>query len=624
LSPTPEDHRARFYAEYHKEAEEYDKEFMKQYDEDLNTTLIFVGFVRCSVMHMLTCVQAGLFSAVASAFIIEINSELKPDPNDKTAALLRVLIYKIDNTTFGANAPTLPQWTGPPRTIVHVQAILFASLAASLFSAFLAMLGKQWLNRYALVDMRGTTIERSQNRQRKLDGIVTWYFDYVMESLPLMLQVALLLLGCALSRYFWKINFTIASVVLCVTSFGVILYIFAVVAGAAFKNCPYQTPGARIFRYIFFQTPGARNFRYIFFHILPSTLRSVVSKFPTLVSIAKKSGCYASAAMWWGSMRRPWYSAANITNSLSHILSIPMVLALDARLLGQAIARLLVTFGKTLYGRFTDTPIPRTYGLDQQTITLDLRCISWMVQTSLDKAVQLSTLKCLATMTAFAHFDSTLIADCLNVFIGCIKVDVDNRTVAIVQGSEELAITSAMCYLRTISHHLVTGSASSVLQDVRQRHTRVFPAQVDFHGHHFSHILSAVHCLLIRSGERLRFEWSDYKPSAHEYVMVAHSLTELAQFGYRRTRLEKVKVPRWILRFALHSLSLDPLPPTSVVADCLTIIAIDLGSDVSKAGVMAADERHVRISQMNITLTLNQYTRGECCEPDNSGPQGNG
>ena len=89
--------------------------------------------------------QAGLSSAVASTFIIGVNSDLKPDPNEETAALLRVLIYKVDNT-FN-DVPTIPQWTGPPRTTIQVQAILFASLAVSLFSAFLAMLGKQWLNR---------------------------------------------------------------------------------------------------------------------------------------------------------------------------------------------------------------------------------------------------------------------------------------------------------------------------------------------------------------------------------------------------------------------------------------------------------------------------------------------
>jgi hypothetical protein len=46
LLPTQEDHQARFYEDYRKVAEEYDKEFLKKYDEDLNTTLIFVGSSR--------------------------------------------------------------------------------------------------------------------------------------------------------------------------------------------------------------------------------------------------------------------------------------------------------------------------------------------------------------------------------------------------------------------------------------------------------------------------------------------------------------------------------------------------------------------------------------------------
>jgi hypothetical protein len=61
--------------------------------------------------------------------------------------------------------------------------------------------------------MRGSVIERSQHRQRKLDGILSWYFDCVVESLPLMLHGALLLFGCALFRYFWDSNTTVAPVV---------------------------------------------------------------------------------------------------------------------------------------------------------------------------------------------------------------------------------------------------------------------------------------------------------------------------------------------------------------------------------------------------------------------------
>jgi len=47
LPPTQEDYRTKFYEMYRHEAEEYDREFIKKYDEDLNTTLIFVC-VLCS------------------------------------------------------------------------------------------------------------------------------------------------------------------------------------------------------------------------------------------------------------------------------------------------------------------------------------------------------------------------------------------------------------------------------------------------------------------------------------------------------------------------------------------------------------------------------------------------
>ena len=42
MGSTQKDFRAEFYEHYRKEADEYDKEFMKRHDEDLNTTLIFV------------------------------------------------------------------------------------------------------------------------------------------------------------------------------------------------------------------------------------------------------------------------------------------------------------------------------------------------------------------------------------------------------------------------------------------------------------------------------------------------------------------------------------------------------------------------------------------------------
>ena len=48
------DIRSRFYEDYRTVAEEYDKEFNKRYDEDLNTTLIFVSLASSSGLYVLT------------------------------------------------------------------------------------------------------------------------------------------------------------------------------------------------------------------------------------------------------------------------------------------------------------------------------------------------------------------------------------------------------------------------------------------------------------------------------------------------------------------------------------------------------------------------------------------
>ena len=563
----------------------------------------------------LTRPQAGLFSAVASAFIIDVQSQLQSDPNDETAALLRVLIYKIDNTTFGNDVPALPQWTGPPHSIVQVQAILFASLATSLFSAFLAMLGKQWLNRYESTDVRGSAVERSQNRQRKLDGIVAWYFDYVMELLPLMLQVALLLLGCALSRYLWEIDLTVASVVLGVTSFGMIFYLSITMAGAARESCPYQTPGARILRHVLLRTPRVLR-----------SIPSAISRFSLFVvygfaGFIRASYCYQDIVRWSSSFRQPWYSSFNIILPLVLPHRVLVTAAGDVCLLGGVLLRLLASFGRTAYRQLRGMFSSPVQSLDQQTLILDLRCISWMLQTSLDKVVHLSTLKHLETLLpTLTDFHPTLVADCFGAFTGCISV-INHRAV-VMQGLEQLATVSAVCLLHTFHYLLVTDPASSVLEDVRQHYDRVFPAGTDFKGLPFYHTMAKIHALANQRWIPRGIQWADYQPSPQEHIPVARGLAVAAQVEYRKSQHRKV--PRWILSFALHSLFMDPLPSTPVAADCLLIIAVDLGCDVSDTRAATLDERCVRIPQTTITLTLDQCTPGASFEPDNRESQNDG
>jgi len=195
-------------------------------------------------------VQSGLFSAVTSAFIIDVQSELKPDYEEMNNRLLEMLLNATTGTLPVGSAAPVPRWPGADPVIVQVQCILYATLCATLLASFLAMLGKQWLNRYRQNETHGSAVDRSRARERKLNGIETWRFHIVMESLPVILQCALVLLGFALSRYLWGISHSVSSVVIGFTSFGFFFYLLIVTASISSFDCPFQTPFSLLVRFM--------------------------------------------------------------------------------------------------------------------------------------------------------------------------------------------------------------------------------------------------------------------------------------------------------------------------------------------------------------------------------------
>ena len=188
--------------------------------------------------------QAGLFSAVSSAFVIDVYPKLQPDPSDQSAALLRAILLTLNQSEIPNESPTVPLVQGgPPSEIVVATILLYASLLISLLAALIAMLGKQWLNRY-LRHAGGSMIERCGDRQRKCDGLEKWPFHLFVESLPVMLQIALLLLACGLGRYMVSVNTAVACTLIILTGLGVLFYIGIVIASASSYDCPFQTPGS--------------------------------------------------------------------------------------------------------------------------------------------------------------------------------------------------------------------------------------------------------------------------------------------------------------------------------------------------------------------------------------------
>ena len=172
-----------------------------------------------------------------SAFIIYIHPQLQTDPNEESAALLRVLLYKTDSAAFEGDVPEVPTKTGPPPTIVTALVLLYLGLAATMASVLFAILAKQLLNIYALASILRPNAENARSKRRMLKWFTVSLHGVVL-LLSLLLQVALLLLSCAGTVFLWKINLVVASVILTLTL--CILPIWLIIAIVGFVNIGFS------------------------------------------------------------------------------------------------------------------------------------------------------------------------------------------------------------------------------------------------------------------------------------------------------------------------------------------------------------------------------------------------
>ena len=371
--------------------------------------------------------QAGLFSAVSSAFVIDVQSKLEPDPNDMTAAYMKILIHAVNASLFPDADPGTIAWTGPPPGIVTVQVLLYASLVTSLFAAFVAVLGKQWINRY-IRNHGGSTADKSRDRQRKLDGFERWHFHLVIESLPIMLQLAVLLLGCALSRYLWTISRTVAGMILAITLFGVALYAFLTLVATVYYNCPYQTPPSVITRTIIgYLTHSDTTFA--------RSLRSFATPLPSIAKLRRiprrlRSGIRHATRV---------FGCTPVVMAEAEHIPLATVTAAPARV-------------------FEDVVI------DWEVCKADVRCISWVLDSTTDIDVIFSTVRFAADTIWYPEIAGALSPHTLaDLFFDCL---LDGN---IIPGKSEHAISTGMALTSVLTVQLNMEPESEALGEICQR-----------------------------------------------------------------------------------------------------------------------------------------------------------
>jgi len=321
----------------------------------------------------------------------------------------------MNNSLFPDADPSSTTWTGPPREITVVQSLLYASLTTSLFAAFLAMLGKQWVNRYSR-NIGGSAADKSRDRQRKWDGLEKWHFRLTIESLPVMLQLALLLLGCALSRYLWTISRTVAGVIVAVTLLGVTLYIFLTLAATLCYDCPYQTPPSTFTRALVRYLVHGNN-------IFARLLRSLLASFPSVKELRRilrrlRTGiCSAMESLG---------CVPDAPEEVEHIPLAVVTLPPPARI-------------------FADVPI------NWDVYKADIRCISWILSSTTDADVIYSTVRFAADTIWYPEVVGALSPHVLaDLFFDCF---LDGR---VVPGKLEHASSIGMALASVLSSQLTT------------------------------------------------------------------------------------------------------------------------------------------------------------------------
>jgi hypothetical protein len=185
-------------------------------------------------------VQAGLFSAVLTAFVVESYQSLQEDLAQTSVDLLRQISHQLANASFPA-APN-PSPFQAQRSDVRVNICWFVSLLLSLFVALFGIFLKQWMRAY----MKWTDVTPEREavaiRQFRYCSLERWHLRAIPTLLPTLLQLSVILFLSGLLIFLWHINQMLADVMAVLLSIAFALVAAVTVLPVVTWTCPYRSP----------------------------------------------------------------------------------------------------------------------------------------------------------------------------------------------------------------------------------------------------------------------------------------------------------------------------------------------------------------------------------------------
>jgi hypothetical protein len=214
--------------------------------------------------------QAGLFSAALTSFVVDSKQNLQVSPSDKMvyyleqhSTILSQISQQIASIAPEVSIPSTPPPPfpsfSPSASDIRINAFWFMALAFSLSAALLAILVQQWVRDYMHVFQRYSDLQKSARmRQYLYEGSEGWYMPIAAEAVPGLLHVSLFLFFAGLADSTLNINTTIGVSTTVPIGICGLLYIFTTLAPVIYPQSPYQTSFSGVIWYVIQKLRGRR------------------------------------------------------------------------------------------------------------------------------------------------------------------------------------------------------------------------------------------------------------------------------------------------------------------------------------------------------------------------------
>jgi hypothetical protein len=233
-----------------------DEKMVKEYQEEIDTLLVFVRHPHhiFIIKLIILALQAGLFSAVLTAFVVESYQSLQEDYTKTSPDLLRQISQQLANSSLPA-APNSSQFQ-VQRSDVRVNVCWFVSLLLSLVVALFGIFLKQWMRSY----IKWTDVTPDQEavvvRQFRYRSLETWRLAAILALLPTLLQLSVIIFLSGLLVFLSSLDRTVAIVMFALTSIAFFLVAAVTFLPVVSWTCPYRSPLSEVLALFLWRVTG--------------------------------------------------------------------------------------------------------------------------------------------------------------------------------------------------------------------------------------------------------------------------------------------------------------------------------------------------------------------------------